>query len=100
MKSSSKKCKTKRIVISAVIGFAVATILMSIFIYFGYSTAYSSNVDSLNVAMFGLDIYTLTQVGDSYSGVSIGTNMGIICGSFIVAAICIEQVIMKFSSKR
>jgi hypothetical protein len=100
MKSCSKKRKIKWLAISAAIGFAVAMILMAIFIYFGYCSAYSGNVDSMNVSMFGLDIYSLTKVGDSYSGASIGTNMGIICGIFIVVAICIEQVIIRITSKR
>jgi uncharacterized membrane protein YccC len=99
VKSNSKKKKTKGIIISAVIGFAVAMILMAILIYFGYCTAYNSNVESMNVSMFGLNIYSLTKVGDSYNGLALGTNMGVICGIFIVVAIGIEQVITLISSR-
>jgi hypothetical protein len=100
VKSNVKKCKTKGIVISAVIGVVVAMFFMAIFIYFGYCTAYRSNVDSMNVSVFGLDIYSLTLVGDEYRGSSIGQNMEIICIIFVAIAICLEQVITRLLSKR
>jgi hypothetical protein len=100
VKSHLKKRKIKGIVIAAGIGVAAAMIFMAISIYFGYCTAYSIHTNSMNVSVFGLDIYRLIRVGEKYSGYSIGPNMGILCVIFVAVSLCIEQVIVRLLTKR
>ena len=98
MEKKSKNIKT--IIIAIIVGFAVAMLIMAIAIYFGYTNAYNSNVNDMNVSLFGIDIYTLVRNGKKYNGSSIGQNMGIICVIFIAGAICVERLITKVKSKK
>ena len=91
---------SKTIIIAIIVGFAVAMLAMAVTIYFGYAKAYNSNVNDMNVSLFGIDIYTLVRNGKKYNGSSIGQNMGIICVIFIVGAICVERLITKVKSKK
>ena len=76
-------------------GFGLAMAAMAVVIYFGYTDAYATGADSLNVSLFGLDIYTLTKAGEQYNGASIGQNMGIVCAVYIAAAVFLEQIIIR-----
>ena len=91
----SGKKKTAALIIAIAEGFGLAMLAMSVAIYFGYTDAYASGAESLNVSMFGLDIYTLTKAGEQYSGASNGQNMGIICCCFTVVSVLIEQIIIR-----
>lgn len=82
-----------RILITLAIGFGIAMLLMTVAIYFGYSHAYVDGGVSYTVRLFGLGIYELTQVGDRYSGASVGTNMGVVCGICMTAALVLEELI-------
>lgn len=48
--------KKIKIIVALVIGFAVAMILMSVVIYFGYINAYSTSVDTLTVKILGIPL--------------------------------------------
>lgn len=87
-------------IIAIVAGFALAMLAMAVVIYFGYTDAYASGTDSLNVSLLGLDIYTLTKAGEQYNGASIGQNMGIICAGYAVVAVLIEQIIIRAADRK
>ena len=97
---SDKTGGVKTIVIAAGIGFAVAMAVMAVAIYFGYTDAYASEVDSMQVKLLGLPIYDLLKTGDSYAGSSVGQNMGIVCLIFIAIAICVERIIVRIKARR
>ena len=100
MKETSKKTRgIKTIIIAVVIGFAVAMAVMAVAIYFGYTDAYASEVDSLQVKLLGLPIYDLLKTGGGYVGSSIGQNMGIVCLIFVAIAICVERIVRKIRTK-
>lgn len=92
----SKKAK---IILALLIGFAAAMILMSVFIYFGYSSAYSTNAEQYTVKIFGISIYELTRSGDKYTGSSFGPNMGIICSICMAVSFAAEEIINKIRRK-
>ena len=69
-----------RILIALAVGFVIAMLLMSVKIYFGFTNAYSTNINVLTVKILGIPIYELTKSGSEYFGKSIGTHMGAICG--------------------
>ena len=96
----NRKKKIIALIIAIVAGFSLAMLAMSVVIYFGYTDAYASGADSLNVSLFGLDIYTLTKAGEQYNGASIGQNMGIICAGYALAAVLIEQIIIRTAGKK
>ncbi len=75
------------------IGFLIAMTLMAIMIYFGYTEAYVSNIETLTVKMVGIPIYELTKTGAEYTGTALGPNMGIICAVFILLSFCVGGVI-------
>lgn len=96
MENKKKQLKTPvRLLIFLTIGFAIAMIFMTIAIYFGYNNAYSSLGNSYSVNLFGLEIYTLTKVGDEYAGTSIEMNMGILCMAFISITVAVEEITRK-----
>jgi hypothetical protein len=95
-----KKNRIIPLIVAIAVGFGLAMLAMSVAIYFGYTEAYASGVDSLNVPLFGLDIYTLTKTGEEYSGASVGQNMGVICAGFTAAAVLVEQIIIRVSGKK
>lgn len=76
--------KSIRIIITLVVGFVIAIVLMSIAIYFGYSDAYAQGGLEHVVNVLGLDIYHLKLNGNDYVGVSNGPAMGKFCYNTIV----------------
>ncbi len=82
--------KKGKIIFALIIGFAAAIIIMSVFIYFGYSKAYGILV---------MPIYELMRIGDKFAGVSIGQNMGIICGICMSVSLAVEEIIHKIRRK-
>ncbi len=87
--------KFLKIAVTLLTGFFIAMILMGIVIYFGYTQAYASNVETLTVKLAGIPIYELTKTGAEYMGTTLGTNMGIICGIFILLSFCVSGMISK-----
>ena len=69
-----------KILIALIVGFALAMLLMSVAIYFGYTNAYSTDVNTLTVKILGIPIYELTKSGTEYIGKSIEVYMGAVCG--------------------
>ena len=65
-----------RILIALAVGFIIAMLLMSVKIYFGFTNAYSTNINVLTVKILGIPIYELTKSGTEYFGKSIGIHMG------------------------
>lgn len=53
--------KKIKILIALIVGFALAMLLMSVAIYFGYTNAYSTDVNTLTVKILGIPIYELTR---------------------------------------
>ncbi len=96
----TRKKKIIALIVAIAIGFGLAMLAMSVVIYFGYTDAYATNAESLNVSLFGLDIYTLTKAGEQYNGASIGQNMGVICAVYMAAAVLIEQIIIRAYGKK
>ena len=68
-KSMKKKIQ---ILIALIVGFALAMLLMSVAIYFGFTNAYSTNVNALTVKILGVPIYELTKSRTEYIGKSLG----------------------------
>ncbi|HJA40437.1 MAG TPA: LlsX family protein [Firmicutes bacterium] len=87
--------KKAEMVLALIIGFAVAMILMSVAIYFGYSNAYRLDVERYTVKLLGISIYELTRIGTEYVGAAIGKHMGLICGIFMALSFTIDMVIRK-----
>lgn len=69
-----------KILIALIVGFALAMLLMSVAIYFGYTNAYSTDVNTLTVKILGIPIYELTKSGTEYIGKSIEVYMGAVRG--------------------
>ncbi len=92
------KRKTK-VIIALAIGFVMAMILMSVAIYFGYTKAYSSGIESRVVKLLGIPIYELTKSGTKYVGTSMGPYMGLICGIFMAISVGVESLINKVKEK-
>ena len=81
-----------KLLLTLVAGFAVAMLIMGIFIYFGYTKAYETDVELFTVKILGLPIYQLTKTGSSYVGESQGIYMGIFCGICMVGTIAVEKM--------
>ena len=96
----SRKKKIIALMIAIAAGFGLAMAAMAVVIYFGYTDAYATGAESLNVSLFGLDIYTLTKAGEQYNGASIGQNMGIVCAGFTAVAVVIEQIIVGIVGRK
>ena len=47
--------KKIKILIALIVGFALAMLLMSVAIYFGYTNAYSTDVNTLTVKILGIE---------------------------------------------
>lgn len=71
---------------------SVAMLIMGIFIYFGYTKAYDTNVELFTVKILGLPVYQLIKTGDSYVGEGKGIYMGIFCGICMGIGVIIEKV--------
>lgn len=88
--------KKVKILIALVVGFAVAMLLMSVVIYFGYTNAYSTDVNALTVKILGIPIYELTKSGTKYVGKSIGIYMG----QYVVFVCCSVLLLKNLSAKQ
>ena len=89
----------KRILIALAVGFVIAMLLMSVKIYFGFTNAYSTNINVLTVKILGIPIYELTKSGSECFGKSIGTHMGAICGICMALSVIIEEIFFKIRQK-
>ena len=84
-----------KILIALIVGFALAMLLMSVAIYFGYTNAYSTDVNTLTVKILGIPIYELTKSGTEYIGKSIEVYMGAVCGICMAISVIAEELISK-----
>ena len=84
-----------RILIALAVGFVIAMLLMSVKIYFGFTNAYSTNINVLTVKILGVPIYELTKSGTEYFGKSIGIHMGAVCGICMALSVIIEELFFK-----
>ncbi len=75
-------------------------LLMSVAIYFGFTNAYSTNVNALTVKIVGLPIYELTKSGTEYAGKSMGIYMGAVCGICMALSVIAEELISKAGRKQ
>lgn len=95
MKHKEIRGKRTKIIIALIVGFAIAMLLMAVYIYFGYTKAYSSDVDALTVRMLGIPIYKITKTGTAYAGKVMGPYMGLVCGICMLFTVSIEEVVSK-----
>lgn len=91
--------KRSKIILAIVIGFVMAMIIMSVAIYFGYTTAYDTNVNLWTVKIVGIPIYDLSISGDAYIGSPKGIYMGLFCGICMCLAVVIQVIIDKIRRK-
>lgn len=87
--------KKIKILITLIVGFALAMVLMSVAIYFGYTNAYSTDINTLTVKILGIPIYELIKSGTEYIGKSIGVNMGAVCAICMAFSVIAEELISK-----
>lgn len=87
--------KKIKIVVALIIGFIIAMILMSVVIYFGYTNAYSTNLDTLTVKILGIPIYELIKSGTEYVGKTKGIYMGMVCCICMLLSVTIEELISR-----
>lgn len=87
--------KKVKLILALVIGFVIAMIIMSIAIYFGFTSAYSTGVESFTVRILGIPIYELAKTGTEYTGASNGICMGMFCGICMSIAVAIEIIIER-----
>ena len=92
--------KKSQFILALSIGFIVSMIIMSIAIYFGYTSAYSTNVDSFVIKIFGIPIYELVKTGTKYVGTSQGIYMGMFCGICMTIAVIIQTIISKMKHNK
>ena len=88
-----------KILIALIVGFALAMLLMSVAIYFGYTNAYSTDVNTLTVKILGIPIYELTKSGTENIGKSIGVYMGAVFGICMAISVIAEELISKARHK-
>lgn len=91
--------KKIKILIALIVGFVLAMLLMSDAIYFGFTNAYSTNVNALTVKILGIPIYELAKSGTEYIGKSIGIYMGAVCGIFMALSVIAEELISRARHK-
>ncbi len=85
----------KKLILSLVIGFIAAILILTIFITIGYNEVYSYNLDNYDVMIMGLKIYDITKINGEYIGKSVDYGMG------IVTALCmLVSVVVSFIIKR
>ena len=58
--------KKIKLLLTLIVGFAVVMLSMGIFIYFGYTKVYETDVELFTVKILGLPIYQLTKIGGAY----------------------------------
>lgn len=95
----NKKKKILWLVVALTIGLVIAMIIMTVAIYFGFSTAYSLGTSNYSVKILGLKIYELSKVRDTYTGTSVGVNMGIFCMGCMALTSIIEQIIVRLRQR-
>ena len=88
-----------RILIALAVGFVIAMLLMSVKIYFGFTNAYSTNINVITVKIFGIPIDELTKSGTEYFGKSRGIYMGAVCGLCMILSVIIEEIFFKVRQK-
>ena len=88
-----------RILIALAVGYVIAILLMSVKIYFGFTNAYSTNINVLTVKILGIPIYELTKSGTEYFAKSIGIHMGAVCGLCMTLSVIIEEIFFKVRQK-
>lgn len=91
--------KHVKITIALAGGFVVAMLLKTIAIFFGYTQAYDTGVETLIVRLVGIPIYMLTKSGSKYVGQSQGVYMGLVCGICMVLGVAIEEIIGRIKKK-
>ena len=91
--------KKIKILLALIVGFALAMLLMSVAIYFGFTNAYSTDVNALTVKILGIPIYELTKSGTEYICKSIGIHMGAVCGICMALSVIAEELISKARHK-
>lgn len=91
--------KRTKILIALIVGLALAMLLMGISIYFGFTSAYNTGVNTLTVKILGIPIYELTKVGTEYVGNPIGIYMGVVCGICMAFSVIAEEFISKVRHK-
>ncbi|MGI6755358.1 MAG: DUF5963 family protein [Atopobiaceae bacterium] len=91
--------KKFKILIGLAVGFAIAMLLMSIAIYFGFTNAHSTDVNALTVKILGIPIYELTKSGTKYIGKSKEIYMGVVCGICMALSVIAEELISKARHK-
>lgn len=84
-----------RILIALAVGFVIAMLLMSVKIYFGFTNAYSTNINVITVKILGIPIYELTKSGSEYLGKSIGIHMGAVCGLCMTLSVILKRFSLK-----
>ena len=89
-----------RILIALAVGFVIAMLFMSVKIYFGFTNAYSTNINVITVKILGIPIYEITKSGTEYSGKSIGIHMGAVCGLCMTLSVIIEELFFKVRKYR
>ena len=88
-----------RILIALAVGFVIAMLLMSVKIYFGFTNAYSTNINVITVKILGIPLYELTKSGTEYFGKSRGIYMGAVCGLCMILSVIIEEIFFKVRQK-
>ncbi|OTO01317.1 LlsX family protein [Enterococcus sp. 5B3_DIV0040] len=91
--------KKVKIVMAVVVGLLFALMLMGVVIYFSYTNAYRTNLDTLIVKCFGLPIYELTKSGIEYVGKPIGIYMGAVCGICMLFSLMVEELVNGIKNK-
>ena len=91
--------KKIKILIALIVGFVFAMLLMSVAIYFGFTNAYSTDVNALTVKILGIPVYEIIKSGTGYIGKSIGIYMGAVCGICMAFGVIVEEFISKVRHK-
>lgn len=89
-----------RIAITLGIGFAIAMLIMSIAIYFGYSGAYRAGGNTHEVYLLGLNIYYLKLAGSKYVGSTNGPIMGTFCAIIMVVSVAVEESLYRIRNSQ
>lgn len=87
-----------KIILALVIGFAVAMLLMMVAIFFGYTNAYDTGVETFVVRLAGIPIYKLAKNGSDYASESQGVYMGFVCGICMALGVATEQTLLTSKS--
>lgn len=95
----SRKCRG--LLIAIAVGFGAGILIMAVAIFFGYSYAYAHDAAFYQVKLAGLPIYELTRTdSNSYSSVSVQTNMGIIWAVCMVIVSAVWLLVSHLRKKK